>query len=401
MIWNMTLLALRELRRNVLRSSLTLLGMVIGVGAVVIMVNLISGVTVQVTRQVASLGNNLFIITPGQRLGPGQSTDAKQFKEADAQAIGRDVASVSAVAPLGTKSQRVILGDKNWSTTINGATKEFLRVTRRSIKSGRNFSDGEVRAGVAACILGETVRRELFGNRNPLGGTIRIEKKSFRVVGLLEVKGQSMMGTDQDDLVVVPLRTFKRRISGSEDVNTIMLSIRDGASAARAQREIERVMRERRHITAGEQDNFNVMDTREIAKTLTGTTQVLTSLLGGVAAVSLLVGGIGIMNIMLVSVTERTREIGIRLAIGALEREVLLQFLIESVILSSFGGLLGILLAVTATAVLATMLHVPFIFNVGIVVFSFVLSATIGVVFGYFPARKAAQLDPIEALRHE
>ncbi len=401
MIWNMTLLALRELRRNVLRSSLTLLGIVIGVGAVVIMVNLISGVTVQVRRQVASLGNNLFIITPGQRLGPGQSTDAKKFKEADAQAIGRDVASVSAVAPLGTKSQRVIHGDKNWSTTINGTTKEFLRVTRRSVKSGRNFSDSELRAGVAACILGETVRRELFANRNPLGGTIRIEKKSFRVIGLLEMKGQSMMGTDQDDLVIVPLRTFKRRISGSQDIDTIMLSIRDGASAARAQREIERVMRERRHIAAGEQDNFNVMDTREIAKMLTGTTQVLTSLLGGVAAVSLLVGGIGIMNIMLVSVTERTREIGIRLAIGALESEVLLQFLIESVMLSSFGGLLGILLAVTATAVLATMLHVPFILNVGIVAFSFVLSATIGVVFGYFPARKAAQLDPIEALRHE
>jgi len=209
-----------------------------------------------------------------------------------------------------------------------------------------------------------------------------------------------MTGTDQDDGVYVPLRVFKRRISGNQDIDVILVSVQEGGSTERAQREIERLMRERRHIVSGEEANFNVMDTKEIARTLTGTTRALTSLLGGVAAISLLVGGVGIMNIMLVSVTERTREIGIRLAIGALEREVLMQFLIEAVTLSSFGGLLGIALALVASAGLAWAFHVPFIFNIGIVMFAFLLSATIGVVFGYFPALKAARLDPIEALRH-
>jgi putative ABC transport system permease protein len=398
---NMTLIALRELRRNVLRSSLTLLGIIIGVAAVVVMVNLVSGVTVQVRDQVANLGNNLVVVTPGKRLGPGQSLSAAPFKEEDAEAISRDVASVAAVAPAALQSLRVICGSNNWATVVMGTRKEFLPVTRRSLKNGRNFSDGELRAGTAVCIIGETVCKRLFGNRNPLGSRIRLGRITFEVIGLLEPKGQSLAATDQDDGVFVPLRTFKRRISGNQDIDLILVSVREGASTERAQREIERLMRERRHIVAGEENNFNVMDTKEIARTLTGTTRVLTSLLGGVAAVSLLVGGIGIMNIMLVSVTERTREIGIRLAIGALEREVLMQFLIEAVTLSSFGGVLGIVLAVMTSAGLARVLHVPFIFNIGIVMLAFLLSATIGVVFGYFPALKAARLDPIEALRHE
>ena len=245
------------------------------------------------------------------------------------------------------------------------------------------------------------MRKELFGGQDPLGSQIRLEKFSCQVIGLLQAKGQSMMGSDQDDTIIVPLRTFQRRISGSQDIGRIQVSVRDGVSTEKAEQDITRLMRERRHISANEDDDFSVMDMKEIASMLTGTTRVLTMLLGAVAAVSLLVGGIGIMNIMLVSVTERTREIGIRLAIGALAREVLLQFLVEAVVLSSFGGLLGIALAIIASLGLASLLQVPFVLDPAIVALAFLFSAAVGVIFGYFPARRAAQLDPIEALRHE
>jgi len=269
------------------------------------------------------------------------------------------------------------------------------------VETGREFSDSELHAGAAVCIIGDTVRQKLFGGLEPLGSRIRLGKLSFQVIGLLEAKGQSSMGTDQDDLVLLPLRTFQRRISGNQDISLIQVSIRDGESTEKAQRDIERLMRERRHIAPNADDDFSVMDMKEITKMLTATTQVLTGLLGAVAAVSLLVGGIGIMNIMLVSVTERTREIGTRLAIGALEREVLMQFLVEAVVLSSSGGLFGILLGLAACLGLKNALKVPFVLNPGIVVVAFLFSAAVGVVFGYFPALKAARLDPIEALRHE
>jgi putative ABC transport system permease protein len=245
------------------------------------------------------------------------------------------------------------------------------------------------------------VRVKLFGSRDPVGSRIRLNKLSCQVIGVLVSKGQSSMGTDQDDLVVIPLRTFQRRVAGNTDVNMIQVSVRDGVATEKAEEEIARVLRARRHLSANEDDNFDVMDLKEIATMLSGTTRVLTGLLGAVAAVSLLVGGIGIMNIMLVSVTERTREIGTRLAIGALEWEVLLQFLVEAVVLSSFGGLIGILLALGSSVMLAGLLNVPFVFNAPIVFVAFLFSAAVGVVFGYFPARKAARLDPIEALRHE
>jgi putative ABC transport system permease protein len=249
--------------------------------------------------------------------------------------------------------------------------------------------------------VGETVCKKLFGGQESLGGNIRLEKLSCQVIGILEAKGQSTMGTDQDDIVVIPLRTYQRRISGNQDVALFQVSVQQGASTDKAQRDIRLLMRERRHLSPSDDDNFNVMDMKEIAKMLTGTTQLLTALLSAVAAVSLLVGGIGIMNIMLVSVTERTREIGIRLAIGAFEREVLMQFLVEAVVLSSFGGLIGIVLSLTASVWLAGVLRVPFVFNTGIVVIAFLFSAAVGVIFGYFPALKAARLDPIEALRYE
>jgi putative ABC transport system permease protein len=294
-----------------------------------------------------------------------------------------------------------IYGNRNWSTTVTGTDNNYFPVGNWSLAKGREFSASELRAGAAVCILGDGVRRELFGSQDPLGEKLRLNKLSCQVIGLLEAKGQSAGGRDQDDLVVIPLRTFWRRVAGNQDVQMIYVSAREGASTSKVQRDIELLMRERRRIAANEDDDFNVRDMKEIAEALTGTTRVLTTLLGAVAAVSLLVGGIGIMNIMLVSVTERTREIGIRLAIGALEREVLLQFLVEAVVLSSFGGLLGILLAVATTYGLSALMGMPPLLDAGIMLLAFLFSAAVGVIFGFFPARKAARQDPIEALRYE
>ncbi|PIQ10837.1 MAG: multidrug ABC transporter substrate-binding protein [Hydrogenophilales bacterium CG_4_9_14_3_um_filter_59_35] len=401
MLWNALLLAMREIRRNVLRSFLTILGIVIGVAAVIIMVTLGGGATVQVTQQIASLGSNLLMITPGKRMGPGQNVGAAPFSVDDALALARDIPQLVAVAPMASRSMTVVFGNANWSTQITGATNDFFKARNWAPGAGRLFTESELRAGAAVCVIGQTVRQKLLGNQNPIGTHLREQKISCEVIGLLEPKGQSAMGTDQDDLVVIPLRAFQRRIAGNLDINIIQVSVREGRSTARAQQDMERLMRERRHLSGNEENDFNVMDMKEITKMLTGTTQVLTALLGAVAAVSLLVGGIGIMNIMLVSVTERTREIGIRLAIGALESEVLLQFLVEAAVLSSFGGAVGIVLALAASVGLASVLNVPFVFNASIVAIAFVFSAAVGLVFGYFPAKKAAQLDPIEALRHE
>jgi putative ABC transport system permease protein len=305
------------------------------------------------------------------------------------------------VAPSASQGMTVVYGNQNWSTNVTGTDNEFFKVRNWPVTEGREFNDAELRGGAAVCIIGATVRKQLFGGQDPIGSKIRLDKVSCQVIGLLEAKGQSTMGSDQDDLVIVPLRTFWRRVAGNQDVSLIQVSARDGADTERVKRDIELLMRERRHISRLQEDDFNVLDMKEIARTLAGTTQILTALLGAVSAVSLLVGGIGIMNIMLVSVTERTREIGIRLAIGAMEREVLLQFLVEAVVLSSLGGVIGIVLALAASVAAASALNVPFIFNGSIVVVAFLFSAAVGVIFGFFPARKAARLDPIEALRHE
>jgi putative ABC transport system permease protein len=401
MLWNALLLALREIRRNAMRSFLTMLGIVIGVAAVITMVTIGGGAAVQVTEQIASLGSNLLMVTPGQRLGPGLRSSAAPFDLGDARSIAREISSVVAVAPSSSKPATAVFGNENWSTKVTGIDNQYLTVGNWSLQAGREFSDSELRAGKAVCILGTTLRHELFGAQESLGSKIRLGKLSCQVIAVLEAKGQSSMGTDQDDLVLLPLRTFQRRIAGKQDIGLIQVSVREGASTEKAVREIKRLMRKRRHISATENDDFSVRDLKEIAKMLSRTTEVLTALLGAVAAVSLLVGGIGIMNIMLVSVTERTREIGIRLAIGALEREVLLQFLVEAMVLSSLGGVIGIVLAMAGSVGLAGVLGVPFVFNPGIIIIAFLFSAVVGVIFGYFPARKAARLDPIDALRHE
>jgi putative ABC transport system permease protein len=403
MLWENIILALREIRRNVLRSALTVLGIVIGVAAVITMVTLGQGATAKVTSDISSMGSNLMDIRPGQmRHGPGgASSTASPFKAADVTAIQREITSLAAVAPLAFQTSQAIYGSQNRSTRVLGTTSDYLIVRDWPLSMGRAFSEGEIRAGKAVCILGETVRKELFGSQDPMGTTIRLGKISFKVIGVMTPKGQNSFGTDQDDLVLIPLRTLQRRMAGNTDVASISVSVKDGVSTKKAQTDIERLLRERRRIAPGREDSFTVRDMQEIVSMLTSTTRVLTALLSAVAAVSLLVGGIGIMNIMLVSVTERTREIGTRLAIGARERDVLMQFLVEAVMLSSFGGVCGILLGLGAAGAGARLLEVPFVFQPGIVMIAFAFSGAVGVIFGYFPARKAARLDPIQALRYE
>ena len=400
MLWNTILLALTEIRRHLMRSVLTMLGIVIGVASVITMVTLGSGATTSVSQQIASLGSNLLMVVPGQRLGPGAGS-APSFKLADAEAIRAQIGSLEAVAPAVRKSVTAVYMAENWSTLVTGSTLDFFPAGNWMLAAGRTFNEAEVRAGKAVCVIGETVRQKLFHQQNPVGADIRLKGFACPVIGLLAAKGQSAMGSDQDDVIVMPIRAVQRRLTGSQDVGMLLLSVKAGASADRVKEQIADLMRERRHIAQTEEDDFQVLDTRQIAEMLTGTTRVLTMLLGAVAAVSLLVGGIGIMNIMLVSVTERTREIGIRLAIGALEREVLLQFLIEAAALSAFGGLIGLVLAAGASMLLAQAIQVPFLFKPGINVLAFVFALAIGVIFGYVPAQRAARLDPIEALRHE
>jgi putative ABC transport system permease protein len=403
MLLNTLLLALRSIRRNLLRSFLTILGIVIGVGAVITMVTLGNGATLAVQNQISGLGTNLLQVRPGQRMmGPGGGgAGAPSFKEVDAEAIATQIGGIAAVAPEARTGSTVVANGRNWTSSIIGSTNAWLVTGNWKLGQGREFSDDELRAGAAVCLIGETVRRELYGARDVLGSQLRVKQISCEVVGVLASKGQGAFGNDQDDLVLVPIRTLQRRITGNTRVNTVLVSMMDGSDPDRVKASLTQLLRERRKLASTDEDNFNVLDTKQLADTLSGTTKVMTMLLGAVAAVSLLVGGIGIMNIMLVSVTERTREIGLRLAIGALEREVLLQFLIEAVVLASLGGVIGIVLATGASVGLSRLMDVPYLFNPGVNLLSFLFSAGIGVLFGYFPARRAARLDPIEALRHE
>nr|MDU9047173.1 ABC transporter permease [Candidatus Electrothrix aestuarii] len=401
MFLKMILLALRDIRRNVMRSVLTVLGIIIGVAAVITLVTLGNGSTAQVTNQIAAMGTNVLMIVPGQHRGPSSSA-APSFTLRDVEAIRREIPSLNGVAPVTSASATAVVGNKNWSTSITGSSNDFFTVRNWTISNGRIFEDTEQHAGRAVCVIGQTVYSNLFtAGDDPIGRSIRVGKVSCRVVGQLQSKGQSTMGRDQDDLIIMPLPAVQRRFTGNRDVSSIQLSVMDGVSTEKIADDLRSLLRKRRHLSENEEDNFSIRDTKELAAMLTGTTKTMTTLLSAVAAVSLLVGGIGIMNIMLVSVTERTREIGIRLAIGAFEHEVLLQFLIESVVLSSFGGIFGIILALSMSFGLTHMMNIPFIPDLKIIGIAFLFSVAVGVVFGYFPALKAARLDPIDALRHE
>lgn len=394
-------LAIQAIMRNVLRSFLTLLGVVIGVGAVIAMVTIGNGTTAKVAADMAKLGSNLLFVRPGQ-FGPGRSSvQARPFNARDIAVMRSELPGVKAVAPVARSSATVIFGAQNRQVPITGTDNAYFISQDLGIQQGRQFLEGELRSGRAACVIGQTVRKELFGSLDPVGLNIRVQRISCEVIGLLEEKGESGFGTDQDDIILMPLRTYQRRIAGNVDIGTIFVSATESAVTAKLQADIERLLRERRNIAPGKEDDFSVADMKQIAATRTATTAVLTVLLGAVAGVSLLVGGIGIMNIMLVSVTERTREIGIRLAIGAQESQVLMQFLVEAVVLSSIGGVIGVSLGLLLAFLATSMMEIPFVLDPFIVVVAFAFSAVVGIIFGYFPAKRAALLNPIEALRHE
>lgn len=398
---NAFILALRQIWRNPMRSLLTVLGIVIGVAAVITMVTVGNGATQAVREQIESLGSKQLMIRPGQRMGPGGSAGAPSFKLEDVDAIANQIAGVKAVAPQRQQSMTVVAQGRNWSTQVIGSSNQYFILDNRQIRQGRYFEPQEEQSGAAVCVIGTTIEKEIFGSSNAVGQMLRTGQFSCRVVGVLESKGQAAIGGDQDDLVVMPIQTFQRRVSGNTRVSAILVSVDSQIDRALVTESIRLLMRERRSLSDADDDNFMILDTEEIARRVSSTTEIMTMLLGAVAAVSLVVGGIGIMNIMLVSVTERTREIGVRLAIGALEREVLMQFLIEAVVLGAMGGVLGVAIAFIGSFALAATMGVPFIFDPSINMIAFLFAALTGVIFGYFPARRAAQLDPIEAVRHE
>ena len=403
MFWNMLILAFREIRRNLLRSGLTILGIVIGVGAVITMVTLGGGATERIKGDIGKLGFNLLIVVPGveRKGGGGLIPGAEPFEMADVEAIREQIPLVDSAAPVSVHPVLAVTGNRNWQTVAQGSDNAFFRTRSWPVKQGRQFTQNELRGGKAVCILGDTVRRELFGPADPIGKKLRLGRLSYEVVGILDAKGQSFTGEDQDDLVVLPLRTVQRRVSGNRKVSIIYVSAINEVATTRLKDSLNLLMRERRRIPADADEDFSVRDLKEIAELIEQTTGVLTAFVSAIAAVSLLVGGIGIMNTTLVTVTERTREIGTRLAIGALEREVLFQFLIEAAVLSAFGGLVGIVLGLTSAAALAGWMEIPYTFDLTIVVGAFLFSALVGLVFGCFPAMKAARLNPIDALRHE
>jgi putative ABC transport system permease protein len=407
MLFSVFILAVHSVQRNLMRSFLTVLGIVIGVSAVITMVTIGNGATGAIKSQISSLGTNILLLSPGQEIGSREGGGVAQFTVADAAAIKDQIGGLKSVVPSAQRPVVAIANGRNWSTVIAGASTDYFAAGNWTFASGRPFEAEEEAAGLAVCVIGETVRREIFGGtpgQTGLGELLRIKQFSCQIVGIQTSKGQ-IGGGDQDNSIVIPLKTYQRRVAGNTHVGLIIIAVQDGVDTTALKASLTRLMRERRRLgditNGGLEDNFNIFDTQQLANTLSSTMGLLTSLLGAVAAVSLLVGGIGIMNIMLVSVTERTREIGLRLAVGALESEVLLQFLIEAIVLSAIGGLIGIALATVASIGLSSLMGLPYVFDPVINAIALLFSGFIGVVFGYFPARRAARLDPIEALRHE
>lgn len=403
MILNAFMLAFRQIRRNFLRAFLTMLGVIIGVGAVVVMISIGNGTTKMITDRISSLGSNLLLVFPARAMNPSGANLRRNFSLQEAQklqALTQDY--IQAVAPISQSSVVLQFQSQNTTTQAQGVTEGFFEVTQWDSSEGRGFEENEYRVGSNVCLIGESVRKNLFKNSNPLGQKIRLN--ICECIGVLESKGQGGMGNDQDDVILLPMKAFLRSVSGNNSlffVNRLMLRAKDNVDSSEMLPALSKALREVRNVRVGEKDSFEIMDTKQIEQTLTSTTKRLTGLLGMIAGVSLIVGGIGIMNIMLVSVTERTKEIGTRMAIGALQSEVLMQFLIESITLSSFGGLIGIIWAFFASLGLSYYMEIPFIFDVPTAIVAFLFSAFIGILFGYLPARRASKLNPIDALRHE
>ena len=397
--------AYRALRRNKMRSVLTALGIIIGVGAVIAMVGIGNGAKAQVEAQIASLGENVILIFSGSTTSSGIRTGwggAGTLKIEDAEAIRREVPGVIAVSEEVVSTSQVAAGNQNWFTRIYGESADYFDIRQWPLADGAPFTAQDVRSANKVCVIGRTTATEIYGNENPIGQILRIKNVPFTIVGVLTPKGLSPQGVDQDDIVVMPYTSAMKRVIGGTHACAISMcksAIRLRSPAA--QQQIISLLRQRHNIRPGRDDDFTVRTQQEIAETATATSRVMTVLLGAIAGVSLLVGGIGIMNIMLVSVTERTREIGVRMAVGAHGNDILTQFLIEAVTLSSVGGIIGIICGIGASSVLSSYAHWPTLISIGSIAIAFLFSAAVGVFFGFYPARKAAALDPIEALRYE
>lgn len=404
MIFNAVFLALRQISRNYLRAFLTMLGVIIGVGAVIIMINLGNGTQAMIKSAIESLGSNLLMIHAPPHLNPSGTTKSRYFTMKEVETIEDRVAGIKAVAPLNMSSVVAKYMNKNVQTSISGVTEGYFTAVDWKTAEGRSFENKEYVAGTNTCVIGESVRRNLFDNTPVIGSRLKVGSVVCEVVGVLESKGQGGRGNDQDDIILMPLKAFQRSIRPSDsiyNIKTIMVSLHEDVDYKAASEQIAVILRHMRNITDKTKDTFEIQSTKEIQQTVEKSIGSMTVFIGAVAGVSLLVGGIGIMNIMLVSVTERTREIGTRLAIGALEKEVLLQFLVESATISAVGGFIGIVFGFFMTLLLSAKLYIPFTFDVKIATISFVFSGIIGIIFGYLPARKASRLNPIDALHHE
>ncbi len=402
MFWETVRLALLSVRRNVLRSFLTLLGIVIGVAAVIAMITIGSGTTQKVRNDISKLGSNLLVVRAARPDRSGSTAfTPRKLDERDFAALAKGLDNVKAVSAAAQKQVRVVYGAENVAAEVTGTDPAYFIARDWNLALGRLFTESEARGGSGVCVIGETVRKQFFGAGDPQGQSIRVNRMSCKVVGVLESKGTSGFGQDQDNVVLMPLSAFQRRIAGNRDIESIYVAALDGVATSAVQADIETILRETRRIAPDADDNFDVRDMTQIADAMTSATTTMTGMLGAVAGVSLLVGGIGIMNIMLVSVTERTREIGIRLAIGAHEKHILIQFLVEATVLSLLGGLIGIALGLSLAGAASMALSIPFAPSLAIIALAVGFSALIGMVFGFFPALRGARLDPIDALRHE
>ena len=405
MRWLMTFrIALRALARNKLRAFLTMLGIIIGVGAVIAMVAIGEGAKATIRSQISALGTNVLVILPGSNVQGGVragSGNRYTLLDSDARAMTRELRSVAYASPVLRRQEQVIAGNLNWGTLAQGVAPEFEQIRDWQIESGRFLHEGDMDSAAKVTVIGQTVARQLFGNDDPIDSVIRIRNIPFRVVGLLVGKGQTGHGQDQDDTVMVPYTTMQKRLMRITYVQSIVVRAISAEKVPEAQEQITLLLRQRHRIAEGREDDFTVRNLSDIAEAAQSTARVMAVLLGSVAGISLLVGGIGIMNIMLVSVTERTREIGIRMAVGARGRDIMLQFLVEAVVMAATGGGIGILLGIGSSEVLKLWANWPTLVSPSIVAVAFLFSGAVGVFFGFYPAKKASTLDPIEALRYE